>query len=105
MNNNNFCSFDDKGNAIIWKDNYRNNANIETIIFKKEWQFNSDGEYSINYSNTIYYLDNFYFVLGSNNNLYQCEPQYSGNKSTFLCKSKYESKISSLLNFGTDSLD
>ena len=103
INDNKICSFDARGNAILWKII----KNDENIIFKKEWKFetNNDYQYPILYRNAIGLIDNLSFLVGSKNILYQYEPELSPNNATELCKTKDESNISCLTTFGKNSLE
>ena len=103
LNNNNICSFDSKGNAILWKLSKKE----ENINAKIDWKFepNEDEPYPILYKNSIGLIDNLIFIVGSNNNLYQYEPECSQNRANLLCKSKDLSNISCLETFGKDSLE
>ena len=101
INNNKICSFDSRGNAIIWKFSKKD----ENIISKRDWVFEPNGQYEILYKNSIGLIDNLFFVVGSKNILYQYEPECSQNNATELCKSKDESNITCLETFGKNSLE
>ena len=103
MNNNNICSFDSRGTAILWQITKKD----ENINFTKKWNFKPDNDekYSIVYKNAIQLLDNLFFVVGSKNILYQYEPECSQNNATILCKTKDDSNITCLETFGKNSLD
>ena len=101
INNNKICSFDSKGNAIIWKFSRKD----ENLISKKDWVFEPNEQYEILYKNSIGLIDNLFFVVGSKNMLYQYEPECSQNNATELCKSKDESNICCLETFGKNSLE
>ena len=103
INNNNICSFDSKGSAILWKVSKKD----DYYYFKKEWNFipSNDENYSILYKNSIQLIDNLFFAVGSKNILYQYEPECSQNNATKLCKTKDDSNISCLETFGKSSLE
>ena len=103
MNNNNICSFDSRGTAILWQISKKD----ENINFKKKWNFKPDNDekYSIIYKNAIQLIDNLFFVVGSKNILYQYEPECSQNNATILCKTKDDSNITCVETFGKNSLD
>ena len=66
MKNKRFCSFDSESNAIIWKIK----GNDDEFILKKKWSLNPKDEYPLSYKKTINYLDNLFFILGSEKSLY-----------------------------------
>lgn len=92
LNENRICSFDSRGNAILWKLTQKD----ERILFKKERKFGPkdiNTQYPILYKNTIQLIDNLFFVFSSNNILYQYEIECP-NKPAQLYKTKDESNIS-----------
>ena len=103
LSNNRICSFDCRGNAIIWKISKKD----ENYFFLKEWksESTSGNEYPILFKNNIGLIDNLFFVMGSQNFLYQYEPECSINNAVKLCETKDGSNISCLEIFGKNSLE
>ena len=103
LDNNNFCSFDNKGNAILY------NVKLtydDDIILKKKWEYYNNNKDDILYKNNICNLDNSSFALSIGNILYQYNPNNSPNAkdiSIKLCKTKDNSDITCIKSFGFSS--
>ena len=100
VDNSNFCSFDNLGNAIMY--NIKNTRDNEIIINKK-WQYTNNNKEDIIYKNNICCIDNSYFVVGLNNYLYKYNPHMPYNSKDInlkICETKDDSGISCLKSIG-----
>jgi len=106
FDSNHFCSFDKKGNAILY--NVSINFDDE-ITFKKKWEYrkeNDKNEKEILNKNTICNLDDLYFAVSLGNCLYQYNPNISPkikDVSIKLCDTVDNSNISCIKSFGFSS--
>ena len=103
LDNNHFCSFDNRGNAILYKVKINSD---DDIILNKKWVYYKKNEEGILYKNNICTLDNTSFALSIGNVIYQYNPNNSQNSkdaSIQLCKSKDNSNISCIKSFGFSS--
>ena len=106
MNDNNFCSFDREGNAIVW--NFTQTSNEDLINIRKVWDFNCEKKYPIKYKNVFSSLDNLTFVIGSGNSLIQYFPNRNAilnDASNKLCETIDNSDISCVKTFGLKSTE
>ena len=93
LDNSHFCSFDNKGDAILY--NVKINSDDE-ILIQKKWEYFRKDEKEILYKNNISGLDDTSFVLSLGNTLYQYNaniPPKAMDFSLKLCKSKDDSYI------------
>jgi hypothetical protein len=105
MKEHQFCSFDNKGNAIVWKINNKDNDNL---IIDKVWDFNCQNEYPIKYKNVFAELDNLTFVLASKNYLIQYYPSRNPDlkdATHVLCETIDKNDITCLKSFGYDTCE
>jgi WD40 repeat protein len=103
LDNTNFCSFDNMGNAILY--NVKINSD-DDIIIKSKWEYKKNEKEGIVYKNNISSLDSSSFVLSIGNTLYQYNPTLSPKArdvSIKLCKTKDKSNITCLQSFGFSS--
>ena len=106
MKDNKFASFDQQGNAIVWKIESKYNNDI--INIEKIWDFNSQNKFKIKYKNVFAQLDNLTLVIGSGPNLVQYYPSRNSelnDASNILCKTLEEADITCLMTFGIDSCE
>ena len=106
MKDNKFASFDQQGNAIVWK--IEPTYNNDIINVEKIWDFNSQNKSKIKYKNVFAQFDNLTFVIGSGDNLIQYYPSRNADlndASNILCKTLDESDITCLMTFGKDSCE
>ena len=103
LDNSNFCSFDNLGNAIIY--NVRHNKDND-IIINKRWEYINNNKEDIIYKNNICCIDNSYFVLALKNILYQYNPHIpskSKDANLQICKSSDDSNITCIKAYGYTS--
>ena len=103
LNNSNFCSFDNLGNAILYE--VKNNKDNDIIINKK-WEYINTNKEDIIYKNNICCIDNSYFVIALKNCLYQYNPHIpskSKDVNLQICESNDDSNISCIKSFGYSS--
>ena len=106
MKDNKFASFDQKGNAIVWKIIPKNNNDY--INVEKIWDFNSQNKYKIKYKNVFSQLDNLTFVIGSGQSLVQYYPSRNAelnDASNILCNTLDNADITCLKTFGYNSCE
>jgi phosphoinositide-3-kinase regulatory subunit 4 len=101
MKNKKFCSFDSECNPIIWKIKGTN----DEFILKKKWNMNLKEEYSLSYKKTINYLDNLFFIFGSEKTLYSINFISVPPNVDKLCESPDESNITCTYLIGDNILD
>ena len=101
MKNKKFCSFDSECNPIIWKIKGTN----DEFILKKKWSMNLKEEYSLSYKKTINYLDNLFFIFGSEKSLYSINFISVPSTVDKLCDSPDESNITCTYLIGDNILE
>ena len=101
LDNSHFCSFDNKGNAILY------NVKIseeDEILIKKDWEyFRNNDKDEILYKNNVCCLDNLSFALSLGKKLYQYNAHISPKTNDFsikLCSTKDNSNISCIKTIG-----
>jgi len=101
LDNSHFCSFDNKGNAILY--NVKISAE-DDILIKKDWEyFRNNDKDEILYKNNVCCLDNLSFALSLGKNLYQYNAHISPKTNDFsikLCSTKDNSNISCIKTLG-----
>ena len=101
MKNKKFCSFDSECNPIIWKIK----GTDDEFILKKKWSMNMKEPYSLSYKKTINYLDNLFFIFGSEKSLYSINFISVPSTVDKLCDSPDDSLITCTYNIGDNILD
>ena len=100
LDNSNFCSFDNLGNAILYNVKYNKDNDI---IINKKWEYMNKNKEDIIYKNNICCMNNSYFVLALKNSLYQYNPHIPSKSKEVnlnICESKDDSNISCIKSFG-----
>ena len=100
---NNFCSFDNFGNAILF--NVKSIKDNEILINKK-WEYKNNNKEDITYKNNICCINNSYFAVAIKQYLYQYNPHiYSKSKDAHLplCQTNDDSNISCIKSFGSSN--
>ena len=101
MKNNKFCSFDSECNSIIWKIKGSN----DEFILKKKYVTNLKDNYSLSYKKTINYLDNLFFIFGSEKSLYSINFIKFPSSIDKLCDSPDDSHITCTYTIGNNILE
>ena len=101
MKNKKFCSFDNNCNPIIWKIK----GSDDEFILKKKWGMNLKEQYSLSYKKTINYLDNLFFIFGSQNSLYSINFISVPSSVDKLCDSPDGSNITCTYMIGDNILE
>ena len=100
---NNFCSFDNFGNAILFNVKY---VKDNEILINKKWEYKNNNKEDITYKNNICYINNSYFAVAIKQYLYQYNPHiYSKSKDAHLplCQTNDDSNISCIKSFGSSN--
>ena len=101
MKNKKFCSFDSECNPIIWKIK----GSDDEFILRKKWSMNLNDEYSLSYKKTINYLDNLFFIFGSQKSLYSINFISAPSTVDKLCDSSDGSNITCTYLIGNNILE
>jgi len=100
---NNFCSFDNFGNAILFNVKY---VKDNEILINKKWEYKNNNKEDITYKNNICCINNSYFAVAIKQYLYQYNPHiYSKSKDAHLplCQTNDDSNISCIKSFGSSN--
>ena len=100
LDNSNFCSFDNLGNAILYNIKY---IKDNDLILNKKWQYKTNNKEDIIYKNNISCVNNSYFAVGIKKDLYKYNPHIistSKEAHSKLCESNDNSNISCIKPFG-----
>ena len=100
---NNFCSFDNFGNAILFNVKY---VKDNEILINKKWEYKNNNKEDITYKNNICCINNSYFAVALKQYLYQYNPHiYSKSKDAHLplCQTNDDSNISCIKSFGSSN--
>ena len=100
---NNFCSFDNFGNAILFNVKY---VKDNEILINKKWEYKNNNKEDITYKNNICCINNSYFTVALKQYLYQYNPHiYSKSKDAHLplCQTNDDSNISCIKSFGSSN--
>ena len=100
---NNFCSFDNFGNAILFNVKY---VKDNEILINKKWEYKNNNKEDIKYKNNICCINNSYFAVAIKQYLYQYNPHiYSKSKDAHLplCQTNDDSNISCIKSFGSSN--
>ena len=100
---NNFSSFDNFGNAILFNVKY---VKDNEILINKKWEYKNNNKEDITYKNNICYINNSYFAVAIKQYLYQYNPHiYSKSKDAHLplCQTNDDSNISCIKSFGSSN--
>ena len=101
MKNKSFCSFDNRCNPIIWKIKGKD----DEFILKKKWSMNLNNEYSLSYRKTINYLDNLFFIFGSDKSLYSINFISVPSTIDKICESPDDSLITCTFTLGNSIVE
>ena len=101
MKNKKLCSFDNNCNPIIWKIK----GSDDEFILKKKWGMNLKEQYSLSYKKTINYLDNLFFIFGSQKSLYSINFISVPSSVDKLCDSPDGSNITCTYMIGDNILE
>ena len=101
MKNKKFCSFDSECNSIIWKIKGSN----DEFILKKKHATNLIDNFSLSYKKTINYLDNLFFIFGSEKSLYSINFISVPSSIDKLCDSPDDSHITCTYTIGNNILE
>ena len=100
---NNFSSFDNFGNAILFNVKY---VKDNEILINKKWEYKNNNKEDITYKNNICCINNSYFAVAIKQYLYQYNPHiYSKSKDAHLplCQTNDDSNISCIKSFGSSN--
>ena len=100
---NNFCSFDNFGNAILFNVKY---VKDNEILINKKWEYKNNNKEDITYKNNICCINNSYFAVAIKQYLCQYNPHiYSKSKDAHLplCQTNDDSNISCIKSFGSSN--
>jgi hypothetical protein len=101
MKNKKFCSFDSECTPIIWKIK----GSDDEFILKKKWSMNLKDKYSLSYKKTINFLDNLFFIFGSEKSLYSINFISVPATLDKLCDSPDDSLITCTYTIGNSILE
>ena len=96
-----FCSFDSECTPIIWKIK----GTDDEFILKRKWSMNLKDKYSLSYKKTINFLDNLFFIFGSEKSLYSINFISVPASVDKLCDSPDDSLITCTYTIGNSILE